>query len=252
VLTFSISGANAQTGQATTLADGTAAFVYTGAHDGTDQVQVSFTSGTLKIASNTVQWLGDAGVPASVGTSHCDFFTTPASATTFVAKPGDSRHSAWTPRTSRSTRRPGRCEQLHQGRHRDPAVHRCGDRPGRQRAGTIRPPDPGTPPGGRPGRVRRLLPGDVHHRKPGDVTFSVNAASGFLLGVGGRPARQRRLRRQPAGHRAVHRVRHGRANAAAGTNTAAQNVTVHFPNAGTFPFELDGSRSGARLPSHWC
>ena len=56
---FSITGANPQTGTATTNSSGVASFTYTGTADGSDTVQATFTSGTLQIQSNTatVGWV---------------------------------------------------------------------------------------------------------------------------------------------------------------------------------------------------
>ncbi|NUP50377.1 MAG: hypothetical protein HOW97_24165 [Catenulispora sp.] len=243
-IVFAVTGPNARTATVSTAADGTATFTYTGAHDGTDSVQATFTSGTLTIPSNTasVGWVTPVA-PASIGTSHCDFFTEAASATTFVAKPGDSAtfgqdfpNIAFDPPSGAI---PNNYTKVDTSTR--PFTDVTTDLAGNAN-GTI----PAAGPGHQAGVADMAsfdasCTGNFTVAKPGDVTFSVNAASGFLFGVGGGATRVNgAFEGDPPATVPFTGFATVGANAAAGTDTAAQQVTVHFPTAGSFPFEVDG------------
>jgi len=78
--------------------------------------------------------------------------------------------------------------------------------------------------------------------KPGDVTFNVLANDGFLLGIGGGATRvSGAYENAPASNQSPFQGYPlvGAWNQPSGTSVGTYSVTVHFPAAGVYPYELD-------------
>jgi RHS repeat-associated protein/uncharacterized repeat protein (TIGR01451 family) len=245
-IAFTVDGANAGGGQATTAADGTATFTYSGSTSGDDVAQAVFTAAASRIESNTahIAWLVPIA-PISISTAEGRFFSEAATATTFVATPAD------TPVFKQSF----------------PNI--AFDPP----AGTVPHDITGVGPTTRPftdvttdvngnGVGALVAQGNGHQAgtadmanfdavfgssfvvaKAGDVTFTIAYDTDFVLGVSGGASRVSGSYENPPasgktafdGYLVV-----GADNRGLARSTVAQTtVTVHFPDAGTYPFELD-------------
>jgi RHS repeat-associated protein/uncharacterized repeat protein (TIGR01451 family) len=254
-VTFTVTGTNAATGTDTTDADGKATFSYAGKAAGLDTAQAEATAGSTRVESNTAQvgWVTATGPIAPVGTTTVDgrFFPEPTNATTFVAKPGD------TPAFAQSF----------------PSL--AFDPP----SGALPHDITGVTPATRPftdvtldvlGNGLGTLPAQGNGRQAGvadmtcfdaaftaqlvvaqasDVTLRFQYGTGFLFGVGGGATRVSGL---------YENIAHGRLSAfdayqvVGGDNTMSSSVrngtvTVHFPAAGSYPYEVDYTGCGSQL-----
>ncbi|HEU5271253.1 MAG TPA: Ig-like domain-containing protein, partial [Jatrophihabitans sp.] len=254
-VTLDVRGTNVVTGTVNTNSAGVATFHYTGTAAGQDTAQAKAVAGTTQVESNTAQigWVTATGPIAPVGTTTVDgrFFPEPTNATTFVAKPGD------TPAFAQSF----------------PSL--AFDPP----SGALPHDITGVTPATRPftdvtldllGNGLGALPAQGNGRQAGvgdmtcfdaaftaqlvvaqasDVTLRFQYGTGFLFGVGGGAIRVGGL---------YENIAHGRLSAfdayqvVGGDNTMSSSVrngtvTVHFPAAGSYPYEVDYTGCGSQL-----
>jgi RHS repeat-associated protein len=248
-VSLTITGANPTTVDATTDASGVAKFTYTGANEGTDTAQATAADAVVTVRSNTstVTWVRSLGpqIPPVTSTGvDGNFYAEPTSATTFAARPGD------TPAFGQSF----------------PNI--AFDPP----AGTIQYTPAGVDPGTRPftdvvlnaagtfagtsvaqgngvqagvgalSSFDAVFTAEFNVKEAGDVTLSIIADDGFMLGVGGGASRVSGAYENPPasntspfqGYPLMAAYNVGGASGP-GTYTA----TIHFPAAGTYPYELD-------------
>ena len=242
---FAITGANPGTSSATTDPNGAAVLTYTGANHGSDVVQATVTSGSQVLQSNTstVTWITP---PATVSTTPVqgNFFSEPASATTFVARPGD------TPAFGQSFPNvmfdPPSGIVNHNvsgvGPTTRPFTDVTTDSAGNF-VGTIVAQGGGVQAGvGGLSSFDAVFTSSFVVARAGDVTFNVIADDGFLLGVAGGATRVSGTYENPPasntspfnGYTLV-----GAFDQQGGAAPQTFPVTVHFPAPGTYPYELD-------------
>ncbi len=244
VLPFTVTGAHPTTGSANTNANGVATFTYAGASPGKDNVTASFTAGndSAKSNSSTVTW-ASPGAIATVSTDAVagNFYPEDPSATSFIAKPGDAPafqqnfpNVNFNPPTSvlgvNDTTRP----------FTDVTTDVAGNV-----NGTIAAQGNGVQAG-----VASMTSFDAEFEsafvvaKPGDVTFSVTADDGFLLGIGGGATRVNgTYENVPPSNTSPFKGYPlvGGFNLQGGATPQTFYETVHFPTAGSYPYELDYS-----------
>ncbi|MFL6162034.1 MAG: RHS repeat-associated core domain-containing protein [Jatrophihabitantaceae bacterium] len=248
-ITLSVSGTNSVSGTVTTGASGTAAFHYAGQAAGLDTAQAAAIAGTAHIQSNTAQ-IGWVSPIAPIGTTSVDgrFFTESTSATTFVAKPGD------TPTFGQSfpnlAFNPSAAALPHNQTGVGPSTHPFTDVTTDimgNGVGSIVAQGNGKQAGGT-GMTSfdAVFTADFVVAKPGDVTFRFDYDAGFLFGVGGGASRVNgSYENTPASNASAFEGyplagADNRPNSAVHTTT----VTVHFPSAGSYPYEVDYTESG--------
>lgn len=248
-VTLTVTGANSVSVTATTDSAGKAAFRYTGKAAGLDTAQAKATAGTVHIQSNTAQ-IGWVSPIAPIGTTTVDgrFFTEPTSATTFVAKPGD------TPTFGQSfpnlAFNPSAAAMPHNLTGVGPSTHPFTDVTADlmgNGVGAIVAQGNGKQAGGT-GMTAfdAVFTADFVVAKPGDVTFRFDYDAGFLFGVGGGASRVNgSYENTPASNRSAFENyplvgADNRPSNAVHTTT----VTVHFPSAGTYPYEVDYTEAG--------
>lgn len=253
-VTLAVTGTNSVTGTITTDSAGKAGFHYAGTAAGLDTAQAEATAGTLHIQSNTAQ-IGWVKPIAPIGTTAVDgrFFTEPTGATTFVAKPGDVPtfgqtfpNLAFNPSAAAL---PHNLTGVGTGTH--PFTDVTTDLMGNG-VGAIQAQGNGKQAGGA-GMTSfdAVFTADFVVAKPGDVTFRFDYDAGFLFGVGGGASRVNgSYENTPASNRSAFENyplagADNRPNNAVRTTT----VTVHFPSAGTYPYEVDYTEAGGQTLS---
>jgi RHS repeat-associated protein/uncharacterized repeat protein (TIGR01451 family) len=242
-LTFSVTGANPTTAQATTDASGKATFSYAGANPGVDQAQGTASAPGVTLQSNTssVSWIKPIQT-VSMTPVQGNFFHEPSTATTFVAKPGDTPDFSQTFPTIDFNPPAGTVPHNISGvtNQTRPFTDLTTDVGGNFN-GTIVAQGNGVQAGvGTMSSFDAAFTGTVVAAEAGDVTFDLQVGDGFILGVGGGATRvSGDLTNPPASNTSVFQgyplVAAYQAQSAAATRTA----TVHFPAPGTYPFELD-------------
>jgi len=248
-VTLTVSGTNSVTGTVNTNSAGIASFHYAGTAAGLDTAQAKAIAGVSHVESNTAQ-IGWVSPITPVGTTNVDgrFFTEASSATTFVAKPGD------VPTFGQSfpnlAFNPSSTAMQHNltgiGTSTHPFTDVTSDLMGNG-VGTIVAQGNGKQAGGT-GMTSfdAVFTADFVVAKPGDVTFRFDYDAGFLFGVGDGASRVNGSYENPPtsnvspfeGYPLV--GADNRPNNAVHTTT----VTVHFPAAGSYPYEVDYTESG--------
>ncbi len=246
VVTFHITGANPGSGTATTDADGHAVFTYTGANAGNDVAQATVTSGALTLNSNTstISW-GRLLQPIVTSVVQGNFFPNPTRSCTFGAGPNSTPAFEQTfpdilfnPPTSavphdisavNTTTRPFTDLTVDVNGNYNGQIVAQGNG---QQAGV-----------GDLSTFYAEFTGSFVVNQPGDLTFRILHDDGYILGVGNGATRVNGdlLNNPPTtpfqGYDVV-----------AASNAAATLVpgiaTIHFPAAGTYPYELDYSECG--------
>jgi len=251
-VTLTVTGTNSVTGTVNTNSAGVASFHYTGTAPGQDTAQAKAIAGTTHVESNTAQigWVSATAPIAPVGTSTVDgrFFTEPTSATTFVAKPGDT--PTFGQSFSNLAFNPSSTAMRHNltgiGTSTHPFTDVTSDLMGNG-VGTIVAQGNGQQAGsGSMTSFDAVFTADFVVSKPGDVTFQFDYDAGFLFGVGGGASRvSGAYENAPAANVSPFEGyplvgADNRPNNAVNTTT----VTVHFPAAGSYPYEVDYTESG--------
>jgi RHS repeat-associated protein/uncharacterized repeat protein (TIGR01451 family) len=248
-VTLTVSGTNSVTGTVSTNSAGVASFHYTGAAAGLDTAQAKAVAGTVQVESNTAQ-IGWVSPIAPIGTTSVDgrFFTESASATTFVAKPGD------TPTFGQSfpnlAFNPSAAALPHNLTGITPSSHPFTDVTTDLMGngiGTIVAQGNGKQAGaGTMTSFDAVFTANFVVAKPGDVTFRFDYDAGFLFGIGGGASRVNGSYENPPASNVSPFEGYPLVGADNRPNNAVHTttVTVHFPAAGSYPYEVDYTESG--------
>jgi len=243
---FAITGVNPSTGSATTDGNGVASFSYSGANDGNDTVQGTVTQDTVTVTSNTatVGWITPVS-EVSTTTVQGNFYAESTSQGSFVAKPGDTPAFGQSfptinfdpPAKTVNGMPPGLVDPTTRP-FTDVTTDALGNFNGTIPAqGNNLQAGKGTLTG-----FDAVLTANFVVDKPGDVTFNIVADDGFMLGIGGGASRVNgTYENAPAsntspfnGYPLV-----GAWNQQTGNAPQTFPVTVHFPSAGSYPYEID-------------
>jgi len=238
-----VAGPNATSGTVTTDSTGSATFSYTGSNTGTDQAQATVTSPPYTLQSNTVPvgWVIPVQ-PIATTTVTGQFFSELSTVQSFVARPGDTPvfgqsfpdllfnppsgtvpgdHSGLSPQSRPFTDELTTVAGLY--------------------TGTLVAQGNGAQAGvGNLSSFDAAFTASFMTSQAEDVTFKVITAQGFNLGLGGGAWRvSGPLAAVPPGNSAFQSL-----PVVASTSSVAQTattylVTVHFPAAGIYPYELD-------------
>ncbi len=244
-VTVNVTGANPTALTTVTDSNGQATVSYTGKTPGVDQLQATASSASITVQSNTVSvtWIAPIE-PLSTTPVQGTFYPESSTAQTFVAKPGDTAAFQQTFPTINFN--PPANTVPHNvsgvGPTTRPFTDVTTDVVGNF-AGTIVAQRGGVQAGlGTLTSFDAVLTANLVVSQPQDITFKIIADDGFILGVGGGASRVGgTLQNPPAsgltafnGYGVV-----GAFNQAGGAAPASYQVTVHFPSAGAYPYELD-------------
>jgi RHS repeat-associated protein/uncharacterized repeat protein (TIGR01451 family) len=244
-VTVNVTGANPTSLTAVTDTNGQATVSLAGKNSGVDQLQATASSAAITIQSNTVSvtWIQPIQ-PISTTPVQGNFYAESANAQTFVAKPGDPAAFQQTFPTINfnppANTIPHNVSGI--GPTTTPFTDVTTDAVGNF-VGTIAAQGNGLQAGlGTLSNFDAVLTANFVVSQPQDVTFKVIADDGFVLGVGGGATRvSGALTNPPAsgftafnGYLVV-----GAYNTGGATSPGTYDVTIHFPSAGAFPYELD-------------
>jgi RHS repeat-associated protein len=258
-ISFAVTGVNATTGSATTNASGVATFAYVGSHVGADTVVASASAGGSTVTSGPahITWvprLTHQVAAVSTETAQGDFYAEAAGGTTFGAKPGDTPAFSQTfptidfnPPAKTVTGEPPTGPSPTTRPFTDVTTDIHGDY-----AGTIVAHGSGVQAGvGTLNSFDAVFTSTFVVSKGGDATYNITSSDGFLLGIGGGASRVNGTYvNAPASNTSsFHGYPLVAANNAPGSSPPGTfPVTVHFPAAGVYPYELDYfSSSGQQL-----
>jgi RHS repeat-associated protein len=240
-LSFAVTGANPTTVSASTDASGVATFTYTGSNSGTDTVQASFESGAFTLQSNTasVEWvtpietISTTGVTGRFYSGGCGSFCADVSQpplwtqsfpTIDFNPPGGTV--------------PGNITGVGVDTRpfTDITTDAVGDFTGVDVAqGSGYQAGVGSLSG-----FDAVFTANYVVAGPGDVTFNFYDDDGFILGIGGGATRVEGALVNPPGSTPLSGYPvMGAFNDP--TSPAGHSITVHFPSAGTYPYEVDYS-----------
>jgi YD repeat-containing protein len=235
---FTVAGANASTSTQSTNSYGVATFTYTGANQGTDTVQATY--GTYATNTVTISWVTPVNTITTtaalgkffVGDGSCTFDTVPTATLAFSQSfpgitfnppanfvPGNTTITDFTvPFTDVTTDKNGNFTG---------AIVAQGN--GYQ-AGA----------GAMSTAFQAEFSGSFVVSASGNIILNTIDDGGFILGIGGGATRiSGILVGAPASTPFQHLTVVGAYNQAVTNGPANYNVTVYFPSAGTYPFELD-------------
>ncbi len=250
---FTVKGVNPTTGTGTTNGSGSAQFTYTGKNAGADTVQAAFgsaQSNTLSVGWSSATQLSEAATTSVQGS----FFAEPSGAQTFLAGPGSTVAFAQTfptvdfnPPTKTIVGEPSSGPSPSTRPFTDVSTDINGDY-----AGTVVAQGNGLQAGvGSLNSFDAVFNSSFVVSKPGDVTFNVTSEDGFLFGVGNGAGRVNGTYvNAPASNTSpFNSYPLVAADDAPGSGPpTTYPVTVHFPTAGTYSYELDYfSSSGQQL-----
>jgi RHS repeat-associated protein len=244
-ITLSVTGANPTTATVTTGPAGTATFSYSGTVAGADVAQASFTQGSLLVQSNTsnITWISPV---ATVGTTPAqgNFYSVAGSPSTFVATPGETPVFGQTFPTIDFNPPAGTVNHNVSGV--GPTTRPFTDVTTDAMSnfdGTIVAQGNGMQAGVGPLQsFDAVFTANFVVSKPGDVTFDVLSDDGFLLGVGGGASRvSGAYENAPSSNASPFQGYPlvGAFNESSGGTPVTNPVTIHFPAAGSYPYELD-------------
>lgn len=248
-VSFSVTGANAGTSSGTTDSSGQATFSYTGANAGIDTAQATVDDGGVHLESNTslITW-GKFVNPVSTTTVHGNFFAEDPSATTFVAKPGDTPAFSQDFPTIDFDPPPGTVNGTPTGIDNStrPFTDVTTDLSGNF-SGTSVAQGNGLQAGvGSMQAFDAEFTGDIIVTQASDVTFHIRADDGFILGFGGGASRVSGTYEnfpQPGtspfqGYPVVGAFDQPPPCSPCST-TPTYTEVVHFPQPGSYPYEID-------------
>src|SRR5438874_754883 len=244
-VTINVTGSNPMTVSVVTDSNGQAIASYSGKTSGVDQLQATASSGTTTVSSNTVSvtWINPIQ-PIATTPVQGNFFAQSSTPTTFIAKPGDT--AAFQQSFPTINFNPPTNTVTHNvsgvGPQSVPFTDVTTDAVGNF-AGTIVAQGNGVQAGAGPlASFDGVFAANFVVAQPGDVTFNVIADDGFLLGVGGGASRTSgTMVGAPASGLTPFNSYQivGSYNQAGGSGPATYPVTIHFPSAGVYPYELD-------------
>ena len=252
-LSFNVSGANAKSTSAPTDAHGVATFTYTGDNAGTDSVIATMNAGadTVTSSTSTVTWVAPTTpvAPVSMDPAQGDFFAESGSATTFVAKPGDTPVFGQTFPDIAFNPPSGMIKNDHfpPSPTTHPFTDITTDVDGNAN-GTIPAQGNGAQAGvGSLAAFDATLTTTLHVSQPGDLSYSIDSADGFLLGIGNGASRVNGdFVNPPAGNQSAFNAYPlvAAADQPSGGTVVTHPVTIHFPTAGDYPVEFDYFSTG--------
>lgn len=251
-LHFTVSGANSAAGNATTDAAGHAPFSYVGTGNGTDTAQATLTAAGTVLQSNTatIGWITPVQ-PVSTTTVDGRFFAEPAGATTFRAKPGDP--AAFGQSFPSLAFNPPSGALPHDITGVNPSTRPFTDVT-TDVAGNGIATIPAQGNGHRAGIgdmacFDAAFTAQLVVSQASDVTFRFQYASGFLFGVGGGATRVNGLYENVATGATTPFEGYQVVGADNTFSSSVRNgtVTVHFPSAGSYPYEVDYTGCGSQL-----
>ncbi|HEU5356672.1 MAG TPA: RHS repeat-associated core domain-containing protein [Actinocrinis sp.] len=254
---FNVTGANQTSSSAATDAQGVASFTYTDASAGTDSAKATFAAGpdTVTSPASTITWAAPtaAVAPVSMDPLAGQFFAEPANASVFTATPADTATFAQGFPDLAFNPQPGVIAGDHYPP--SPATHPltdvttdvAGDANGilpaqgnGQQAGV-----------GALSSFDAVFTTTLHVSQPGDLSYAVDSADGFLLGIGNGASRVNGdYINPPASQQSAFNGYPlvAASNQLSGGTVISHPVTIHFPAAGAYPLELDYfSRGGPQL-----
>jgi RHS repeat-associated protein len=245
VIAFAVTGANPSTLNVTTDAAGTASLTYSGANPGTDVVQATAGSGATALPSNTasVVWVKPVATISTTAVQG-NFFAEAPQQASFVAKPGDTPAFAQTFPAIEFNPPSGIVNRNVSGvgPSTRPFTDVLAD-PAGNFMGTVVAQGNGVQAGtGTLSTFNAVFTASFVVAQAGDVTFNVVVNDGFLLGVGGGATRVSGAFEFPPPSNTSAFNGYNLVGAFNGAGAAAPQtfpVTVHFPAAGSYPYELD-------------
>lgn len=255
-VSFTVTGANAKGGTATTNAKGVATFPYVGATTGADTVVATAAGGGSSVTSGPahITWIAavDANTtnPPAVATTPVqgNFYAEPASATSFVAAPTDTPafgksfpNVEFNPTAAMVNGEPPSGPTPNTRPFTDVTTDQAGGF-----AGTIVAQGNGAQAGVKTNAADLTtfdasFAANLNVGKAEDITFAITADDGFLFGVGGGATKvSGAVLGTAATTTPFHTYPLDAAYDQSGTGAPGHYlVTVHFPAAGSYPYELD-------------
>lgn len=245
-VTFTITGANAGTGTATTDASGRAVFTYTGTNSGDDVARASVTAGGITISSNTatISW-GALLQPVVTSQVQGNFFLDASDSCTFGAGPSSTpvfqqafpdilfnADASFVPHdisAVNSGTRPFTDLTVDVNGNYNGQIVAQGNG---QQAGT-----------GSLSSFYAEFSGNFVVARAGDLTFTIAHDDGYILGVGNGATR---VSGDFEGNPPANTPFNGYPTVAAVDQGGAGigSATIHFPAPGTYPYELDYAECG--------
>lgn len=241
-ITFDIAGPNATSGTATTASDGTAAFTYTGGANGTDSALASTSDGVITLDSNISQVSWVTPVQEIATTSIWGRFFRSDNSGVFKTTPNDTPvfdlpfpTINFNPPAGTV---PGNTSGINV--YSRPFTDVTTDLNG-EFTGTITAQGNGFQAGSGPlGSFAAVFTGQYVVATPGDVVFNFFSDDGFIFSVGGGATRvSGPLVNAPASGVSAFEGFPVMGSYNQGTAPVANTITVNFPEAGTYPYEVD-------------
>jgi RHS repeat-associated protein len=241
-LILTLAGANPQTVPGTTDSAGKATFTVKGDNPGSDTATAA-AGAPLNLTSNKVSlsWV-HAGAPVSTTTATGTFYPEPTTATRFLAAPGDTPAFSQTFPQIDFNPPPGvvHANQTGVGPITTPFTDVTTDAHGA--IGIIPAQADGAQAGVGPlTGFDAVFRGNLLINQASDVSLSLYANAGYILGFGGQAARISGDNINPpdAGTTPFYGYPVDSAFNQPGSEASPHTVTIHFPAAGSYPYELD-------------
>ncbi len=234
---FSVTGPNATTGSATTDASGVGTFSYTGTNNGTDGVVATATDPSMTVTSNTAQVSWITPVQQVSTTTIWGRFYPEGVAITPDTPALFEQAFPTIDFNPPSGLIPGDTSGV--GVNTRPFTDVTTDLNGNY-TGTIIAQGNGYQAGSNPGSFQAVFTSQFVVAAPGDITFRFYSDDGWALGVGGGATRVSGTNTLPSGaNQSFYMGFPWMGGYYAPTSPTAADVTVHFPIAGVYPYELD-------------
>ena len=250
VVHFTVTGANATSGTGTTDPAGKASFTYTGSNSGNDVAQAAVTALGLNITSNTsaISWL-KVLQPVVTTEVQGNFFANPANSCTFDV--GPSSTPVFTQSFPDILFNPASSVVPHDissvTNFTRPLTDLTVDVNGNYNGQVVAQGNGQQAGAGSLINFYGVFTGSFVISQPGDLTFRILHDDGYIIGVGNGATRvSGDLEGNPPattpfnGYGVV-----GAWNTGSSGSSSSGPVTVHFPAAGTYPYELDYTECGA-------
>jgi RHS repeat-associated protein len=243
-VTFAVQGITNVTAQAVTDANGDAVFRYAANASGTDTVRASAVTDGLSVnsAPATVGWI-TAPNPVEIAGVTGRFFAAPTTDTTFTATPASTPlfaqsfpNIAFNPPTGIIEGQPDGIDE-----HTHPFTNVNVDPVTSHAAGTVVASGNGHTAGADLASFDAVFTGTLNVAGPGPLSFAIYSSAGYILGVGGGATHiAGDLAGVPTGATTAFDQRPvvGAVNALSDPSPA-HIITIDFPAAGAYPFELD-------------
>jgi RHS repeat-associated protein len=242
-VSFTVTGANATSGSGTTNANGIATFTYTGLNNGNDSIQALVTVGSQNIPSNslTANWVTATAVVSTTDVLAEFFPFVPGTCCTFNATPAMT--PAWSqvfPSINFNPPAGAIPGNTTVGVNTTPFTDVTVDANGNF-SGTIVAQGNGLQ--AWTGSVRAfqvVLRGSLIVKNGGDLVIPIYVDNGFTLGIGGGAT----LISGPSGGPQTTAFENYPVMGTFYTSIGGAAMTVHFPAAGTYPYEVDFAEDG--------